>query len=563
MLVVFVVVGVFVARLVDIQIVQAAELNADSLDKRGQTLTTYGVRGPIVDDTGAVLAVSVDRYDITVSPKVALGRPDAATSVPAALASIAKITGQDPAALMAILTADPTSDFAYLDKSVTLDVYQAVSALDIGWVYFELRPSRSYPNGEIAGNLTGFIGTDGPQAGLELTEDSCLASTNGTVSYETAEDGTRLPGSMVTTKQATNGGTLKLTINRDLQWYVQQRMQQTASDLGATWATAVVIRVKDGHLMAVTDWPTVDPNNVDTAPRDALGSRAFSTPYEPGSIMKALTAASLIDAGVATPASQVVAPYSLPQSDGTSIHDAFYHDTENLTLTGALVQSSNTAVSQFSDLLPAQQRHDYMIKFGLNAYTEVGFNGESSGTVYPADEWYGRTNYAVQFGQGMTATSVQMASVYQTLGNGGLREPVTLVEGCEKPDGTMTDLPPTDTRQVVSKSAANQTISMMEMVANASGSASKLQIPGYRTAVKSGTAQVAENGTYGNQVVISYAGVAPADDPQYAVVVTAGIPYSLFSGAIAPTWTDVMSQTLTTFRVPPSTSPAPTLPMTW
>ena len=563
--VVFAIVAVFVVRLVDIQIVQAQEYNAESEDKRARTLITYGTRGDIVDTNGAVLADSVLRYDITASPRVALSREDAAASVLADLTRIAAITAQDPAAMFAELSADPASDFTYIIKSVPLETYEKIVALDIPWIYTARHPARTYPNGQIAGNLVGFIGTDGPQAGLELSEDECLASTNGAATYESAEDGTQLPGSVVTTQETKDGGTLRLTIDRDLEWSVQQRMQQAALDLGATWATAVVIRISDGHLMAVTDWPTIDPNTVHDGPAgSATGSRAFSTPYEPGSTMKALTAASLVDSGAARSDSGVVVPYSLEQPDGSSIHDAFYHDTENLTLAGALVESSNVAVAQFSDLLPAQQRHDYMAGFGLGTKTEARFLGESSGTLPDADQWFGRTNYSVQYGQGMTATSVQMASVFQTIGNGGVRMPVTLVEGCEHPDGTVTEQPTYEGRQVLSEAAANTTVAMMEQVANKSGSAPNLQIPGYRTAVKSGTAEVAEDGGYAsNKVVISYAGVAPADDPQYAVVVTAGIPDSVYSGLIAPVWRDVMAQTLTTFRVPPSTSPAPDLPVYW
>lgn len=563
-LVVFAIVAVFVVRLVDIQVVRADEFNAASLDKRGKEVTTYGVRGNIVDTNGAVLADSVLRYDITASPRVALLQKDAATTVPAALAALAAITKQDAAVLYAAMVADPKSDFMYLTKGVTLDVFEQIDALNISWIYPERKPARTYPNGQIAGNLVGFIGTDGPQAGLELTQDSCLASTDGSVTYEKGEDGTALPGSEVVTKQSKNGGTLRLTIDRDLQFYVQQRMEQTALDLGAAWATAVVIRISDGHLMSVADWPTLDPNNVNNAPRNALGSRAFSTPYEPGSTMKALTAASLVDSGAVTPGDGVVVPYKLPQADGSFIKDAFYHDTENLTLAGALVESSNVAIAQFSDRLPAQKRHDYMTAFGLGQYTEVNFNGESEGQLADADQWFGRTNYAVQYGQGMSATSVQMASIFQTIGNKGVRMPVTLVEGCEQADGTITDVAPTAGRQVLSASAAGQTVAMMEQVANKSGSAPNLQIPGYRTAVKSGTAEVAVDGGYSdNKVVISYAGVAPADNPQYAVVVTAGINDRVFSGLIAPTWRDVMAQTLTTFRVPPSTSPAPDLPVNW
>jgi len=564
-LAIFALVALFVVRLVDIQLVNAAEINADSYNKRAQSLTTYGIRGSIVDSNGAVLAASVERYDITASPQSALARADINGSVADAVGKIAAITKQDPAKLMAALTVDPTSDFAYLTKGVTLDVFQKVRALDIPWVYFELRPARTYPNGATAGNIVGFIGTDGPQAGLELTADRCLASTNGSATYEKGEDGTRLPGSLVTTQLPKDGGALKLTIDRDLQWYVQQRIAQTYQSLGASWATAVVIRVKDGHLMTVADYPSVDPNNVDGVPNTALGSLAFSQPYEPGSTMKALTAASLIDAGAVGPLSQVTAPGRLYLSDGGFIKDSFAHDDTRYTLAGALVDSSNIAVSLFSKPVPADVRRSYMMKFGLNSATEVGFNGESEGNVHPANEWDERTNLAVQFGQGMTATSVQMASIYQTLGNGGVRMPVTLVEGCTHPDGSTTDLPAGEGTRAVSASAASQTLQMLEQVVTEGFARDQLQIPGYRVAAKSGTAQVADGqGGYGDATVISFAGLAPAENPQYAVVVTAGIATNMYSsGAIATTFRDVMAQVLTTYRVTPSTTPAASIPLRW
>ena len=449
-LAVFALVAVFAVRLVDIQIVRAEELNAQSLDKRAQALTLPGVRGNIVDANGEVLAQSVERYDITASPRSALGRADINGSVAGDLADIAAITGQNADELMAALVADPESDFAYLAKGVTLEVFHAVRDLDIPWVYFELRPARIYPNGAIAGNLVGYLGTNGAtgegSGGLEYSENECLASSDGHATFERGEDGVQLPGSVVTVEEPHDGGTLRLTIDRDLQYYVQQRMAQTAQELGALWTIGVVMRVSDGALLAVADYPSLDPNDVDNAPRNAdgelvLGSRAFTLPYEPGSIMKPLTAASLLDSGAATVASQVVAPYRLYLSDGGNIKDAVYHPDLRLTLAGALVESSNTAVSQYSELLPAQQRHDYMVDFGLGDYTEADFLGEAAGTVHPADQWDVRTNYTVQFGQGVTATAIQMASVYQSLGNDGVRVPVKLTDGCEWPDGTVTDTP--------------------------------------------------------------------------------------------------------------------------
>ncbi|MBH0024290.1 penicillin-binding protein 2 [Salinibacterium sp. SWN248] len=556
--------GVFMVRLVDLQIVQAETLNAEADTKRTLTRVTYGTRGDIVDTKGAVLADSVERFDIVISPRVTLLRENASVVVLEDLTKITDIIGGDPDELLAMILDNPESDFEYLAKGITLEQYQTVGELGITWLYYELSPERSYPNGEIAGNLVGFIGTDGPQAGVELTGDECLAGQDVEASYARGEDGVALPGSAVESIEPQDGGTLALSIDRDLQFYVQQRMAQTAESLGATWATGVVMRVSDAHLLAVSDWPTVDPNNVDLAERGALGSRAFSTPYEPGSTVKALTAASLIDAGVANQQTQVVSPYALELTNGGgTISDSFYHEDQQLTLAGALVESSNTAIAQYTDLLDAASRHDYLQKFGLGEATGIGFNGESSGTLYEAKDWDARTNYAVQFGQGLSTTSIQMASAYQALGNDGVRLPPVLVEGCTWPDGTVTDKPSTEGTRVISETAADQTLQMMEMVYSSSGSAPNLQIPGYRVAVKSGTAQVAENGAYGSNVVISYAGLAPADDPEYIVIATAGIPDSIYSGAIASTFRDIMAQTLTTYRVTPSNTSGPDLPLRW
>lgn len=563
-LAVLAVVCVFLVRLVDIQVVQADELNEQSYDKRAVPLTLYGTRGDIVDSNGEVLALSVDRFDITASPRVALGSENLNGPVLEALTKVAALTGGDPNAMLTEFQTNPDSDFAYLAKGVTLDVYRQVMELGIGWVYAEYDPSRSYPNGAVAGNLVGFIGTDGPQAGLELSENECLGSTDGEAVYERGENGVALPGSIVTTDQPKDGGTLHLTIDRDLQWYVQQRMAQTYQALGASWVTAVVIRVSDGHLMAVADYPSVDPNNVEGVGTDALGSRAFSTPYEPGSIMKPVSAAELIDSGLATQTTPVTAPGRLYLTDGSYIKDSFAHDDINYTLTGVLVDSSNTGISLLSQQLPAQTRYDYLTDFGVGSETEVGFNGESPGILNDAASWDERTNLSVQFGQGVSTTAVQMASIYQTLGNGGVRMPVTLVDGCEQSDGTMTDEPSTSGTRVVSETAANQVLEMMEKVATQGGARNDLQIPGYRVAAKSGTAEVAENGGYGDGATISFAGVAPADNPEYAVVVTAVLPTSLYSSAaMASTFTDVMAQTLKTFRVTPSTTTAPDLPLTW
>jgi cell division protein FtsI (penicillin-binding protein 3) len=572
-IVIFAIVAVFVVRLVDIQVVRAADLNSQSMEKRSVEQTTYGSRGNIVDTNGAVLADSVDRFDITASPLLVNpfkrtaedGETRVDVTVADAIAELAEATGVPAADIGTALTADPESNFTYVAKKVTLEVLTKVRALKIPWIYDVLHPARTYPNGAVAGNLVGFIGTDGPQNGLETTENSCVGSTNGTSTYERGADGIRIPGSTVTTEEVQDGGTLHLTIDKDLQWYAQQILAQRSVELGADWGTIVIVRVSDGHLMTVADYPSVDPNNVDGSANTDLGSRAFSSPFEPGSTMKALTVASLLDAGVITPLTEVTAPGRRDLGDGQSIKDAWAHADIPYTAAGVLTNSSNTGTSYLTDLLPDKEtRRDYMLKFGLNQKTAVDFQGESAGDILTTDRWDAVTNYAVQFGQGMSATSAQMASAYQALGNGGVRMPLTLVEGCEQADGTMTDLPSTEGVQVVSESAADQTVAMMENVVTQGGLSAELTIPGYRVAAKTGTAEVADSSGYGSDRIISIAGLVPAEAPEYAIVVTFAKPDTMkTSSAVSSTFKKITTQVIKTFRIEPSDEPSALLPLTW
>jgi cell division protein FtsI (penicillin-binding protein 3) len=451
-----------------------------------------------------------------------------------------------------------------VSKAVTLEKLTAVKALKIPWIYAQLHPSRTYPNGAVAGNIVGFVGTDGPQAGLERAEDECLASTNGQSTYEKGRDGIQLPGSTVTKTEPKNGGTLKLTIDSDLQWSVQQQIASKSIKIGAKWATAVVVRVKDGHIMALADYPSVDPNNVNGVPTTALGSLAFSTPYEPGSTFKPMTVAMLLDQKKITPRTNIVVPGRIYFPNGQYIGDVFSHSDLRLTPTGVLALSSNVGISVLSKRLDKQTRHDYFAKFGIGTKTAVHFPGESNGSLRPAQDWDQITRFAVAFGQGVSATSAQVAGVYQTLGNGGVRVPLSLVAGCEWPDGTITQLPSTEGTRVVSDSAAKQTVAMLENVVTQGPLSGALTIPGYNIAAKSGTAQVASHGNYTNRRVLSVAGLVPAENPEYAVVVTFGMPATMMTSAIvAPTFTKIMTQVIKTFRVEPSTRPAPVIPLTW
>jgi cell division protein FtsI (penicillin-binding protein 3) len=576
-LAVFAIVIVFSIRLIDIQVVRADDLKTVA-GTNYRTDTLWGTRGSIVDEKGAVLATSVDRFNITAAPinvdlegferrvEVDGKKSTVHVSVMDALQEISDITGADVQAMYATLTADRNAQWALLVKSIKLDAFQAVVALRIPWVYSEPQPARSYPNGAIAGNLVGLMGTDGPLSGTELQWNDCLASDNGEVSYAVSEDGVRMPGSEVVEDPAVDGGTVHLTIDSDLQWFAQQALAEQGTAIGAQWATAMVVEIGTGKIRAAADWPSVDPNDLNSVAADDSGARSFTAPFEPGSIIKPATVASLLDAGKLTPSTRFTVPsgYTIP-GVGFTIRDSVGHGELHYTTSGILVNSSNIGIAQMTELMPLTQRIDYLRAFGFGSETSgADFLGEDDGLVRSVGQSDAITSVTQQFGQGMTATSAQLVSMYQTLGNGGVRVPLTLVDGCEKPDGSYTRSSAPEGTRVVSEAAADQTLLMMEGVTTQYHLAHVLAVPGYRIAAKTGTAEVADGNGYGSDRIVSLAGVFPVDDPQFAIVVTFAKPVTMkTSAAAAPTFNAIVKQVIKTYRVTPSTVPAPDNPLAW
>ncbi|NBX22974.1 MAG: penicillin-binding protein 2 [Microbacteriaceae bacterium] len=574
MLIVVAFFAVVVVRLIDIQIVRAAEYDAASAGKMSLPATVFAPRGDITDANGIVLADAILKYDVTMSPRNArefergTGENMHKVSTEEAAMEIASITGQKPedilGAISSSLTANPNADFAYVTRGVGVEQFRALNQLEIPWLYFEQIPSRAYPNGSVAGNLLGYVGSDGTAlAGLELTQDSCLAGENGQETYERGADGVRIPGSTVTSVQAKQGSQLRLTIDSDLQWYAQQVLATQAQAQDARFGIAVVLEVKTGKLRAVADYPSVDPNNVDATPEQYRGSYAFAAPYEPGSTMKSLTAAMVVDTGMADHASRVEAPSLMEFANGARVKDSSDHDP-NLTLQGVLVESSNVGMSLFGEGLSPDQRFSYMTKFGLGQPTAVGFLGESAGILYDPEQWDNQTYYNMFFGQGLAATAVQMAGAYQAIGNNGIRLPVRLVEECTSPDGAVTAPSLPESVRVVSASAAQEVTGMLEGVVTNGWLGPQLTIPGYRVAAKTGTAEMsAGDGTYSTSFIVSIAGLIPAEDPQYVVLVTLANPSSNSTAAVAPVIHDLMEQVVKQYRIQPSTSNSPYWPVTY
>ncbi len=572
---VLVIICAFAVKLLQIQVVSATELNsqAQNVAERTVLTTLHGSRGSIVDSEGGTLAESVTQYDVTLSPKKTVDYVNSdkqPVTVKQAAANIGEILGMSADQIQAIvssaLASDPESDFAYVQRGVSVERFRALDALKIPWLFIRAVEGRTYPNGSVAGNLVGYVGTDNVAlAGLEYAYDNCLVGSDGSARHERGADDVEIPGTSNTLSPSTNGATVVTTIKRDLQWYAQQRLSERVAEVGATNGIVTVVDVKTGKLRAVAETPVVDPNNVGATPAQWRGSTAFSAPFEPGSTFKSITAAALLDSGQANPLSQVVAPYSYIAPNGAAFHDSDPHPPEKLTLTGALVDSSNTGIGQLGAILSEQSRFHYLQNFGIGTPTQVGFPAEAAGTLHHFEDWDPQTNYATMFGQGLSATAIQVAGVYQAIGNAGVRMPVQLVEGCKQADGKMTHVPSREGTRVVSETAAHGTVSMLENVASKGWLKTTLAIPGYRVAAKTGTAQQADgNGGYSTSYLVSLSGFAPADDPQFVVSVNIANPVKMTtSAASAPVFRDVMSQALKTYRVQPSAGSSPDIPTSW
>ncbi|WP_309066349.1 peptidoglycan D,D-transpeptidase FtsI family protein [Microbacterium sp.] len=569
--VILVVLAAFIVRLVDIQVVSAAEHVADSVNtgKLGVTQPIHGARGDIVDATGTVMASTVLVYDAQLDPKLIQDNEDEDDSakkiappwseVSDEIAHIIGKNGDDVRALVAdALAENESSRYAQLARGLSTAQYLELKDLGLPYLAMPSRSVRVYPNGAVAGNTIGFLNGEGAaQYGVERMADECLAPTNGEESYLRGKGGVKIPGSERITP-AVDGGTVQLTINSDLNWYLQQMIAEEARRQGAKAGTVTVVEAKTGKIRAAAEYPAVDPNDINAVDPAYWKSHIFSDEFEPGSTFKAITAATVIDQGAATPTSHVTAPSRERFPNGAVINDPFGHPVYEYTLAGALIDSSNVSLSKFGTMVDPQTRVEYLKRFGVGEKTAVHFPGEADGGVRDAKTWDNQTLYTTTFGQAFTVTTAQLAGAYQALANDGTKIDLSLIESCTDVDGTVKKAPEPDSHQVIKPDTAAQVQRMLENVAVQGGLSKTIDVPGYRIGSKTGSAQKSNgHGGYKQGVYFtSIVGMAPIEDPQYVVVVTMDEPTKIrSSAATAVAFQKAMTQVLKTYRVAPSSQP--------
>ncbi len=536
-------------RLVVLQVVEGDSYDRLALNQRERAVPFPARRGAIFDRSGNPLAISVDLQTIYADP--ALVEDPASEAV-----ALAEILGRSPVALEALLRGDPSwSRFEYLARRVSPRVARAVEGLDLAGVYMKPEPKRFYPNGALGAQVLGFVGSEGDGLeGVEAQYEEILRGRAGRMTLEQDPSGRPLPQADLAWRRPDPGRSLYLTIDKDIQFQTELFLKAAAGRYHAESGSAVVMDPHTGDILAMAGFPSFDPNRFERYSGNTYRNRATTDVFEPGSSYKIVTAAAALEERLVTPWTRLSVPDELPYQDRV-FHDSHYHETEQMSVSEIIEQSSNVGTIKIGLELGSRRLDHYVRKFGFGSASGLGFPGESEGLVLDLDEWSGTTGATVPIGQGVAVTTVQMAAAYSALANGGVWLEPRLVSGAAGQDGSVERMPAGSKRRIVSDKTARQMTGMLTRVVK-QGTGLEAQVPGYTVAGKTGTAQKAlPEGGYGNSYVASFAGYAPVEDPAVAVVVMLDDPRPIWGGATAaPTFSDIADFTLRKLGVPPSTN---------
>jgi len=550
---------VFGLRLVQVQAVQAGDYRMRAVNEMENTKSLPAPRGEITDINGIAFARSVAATSIVVD--------QTQITNPARVANfIAPILDLPVAQVQASITGKRKWNMVYQNAKPALwqkltqsisqfnSQYPAMSPDRIIGFFPERGYIREYPSGSLIASLVGFVNRDGKGAtGLESSMNSMISGIDGKYSFANGY-GAEIPGSQSEIIPAQTGTTVRLTVDRDIQWVASQAISDAVKASNALSGTVIVMDPKTGEILAHATAPTFNPNNTSKVALVAMRNPSVQDVYEPGSTGKVMTLAAALEEKKITPETVITVPYALKRSTKV-FHDHDKHPTQYLTTAGVLAVSSNTGSIQIGELLSNDKFYDYLSKFGVGSKTGSGLPGESRGILPKVADWSGTSAPTMAFGQGYSLTAMQATSIFATIANDGVRVSPTVIAGTRDSSGNFTPAPGRTSERVVSKETAQAMRLMMESVVSGNGTAPSAAIPGYRVAGKTGTAQRIDDtcGCYRGYTA-SFIGFAPADKPAYVISVTIQDPKGMHWGGVlgGPVFKKVMSFVLQSRHIAPT-----------
>jgi cell division protein FtsI (penicillin-binding protein 3) len=510
---------VIAARAFWLQGVRGAQLASEAAYQQTDVVTVPGLRGSLLDRFGNPLAISEDAKTIYATPyQVKKPRQTAE--------KLASILDMDEGEVLKSLTED--SGFAYVARKVDLPRAARVARLELPGIGELPDSRRTYPQGDLAAQTLGVVGEENQGlTGLEAGEESVLGGSDG--ERRIVNDALGEPIRLETVKEASDGEDLKLTLDPAIQQETEAALGEVGEAYAPKGATAIVMNPRNSQLLAIANWPPVDPSDLeDTDPEDLI-NRAAGFTYEPGSTFKAFTVAAALEEGLVSPETTFTLAPQLHVADRV-IEDAEARPTVTLSVAEILSHSSNVGAATIGLMVGAEKFSRWINRFGFGRPTGVQLPAEEQGLVIPLDEYSGSTMGNLPIGQGLGVTPMQMIAGYAAIADGGMLRPPQLIERVgeeevHEPRG----------RRVISPVVAEEVRTMLEGVLAPGGTASEVSVPGYTLAGKTGTAQVAENGTYSDtKYIASFIGFAPAQDPRLLVAVVVDEPQGeIYGGSVA------------------------------
>ena len=558
-LILAVVMFMFGLRLVQVQALQAGDYRERAVNEMEKVRTLKAPRGDITDINGvpfarsvAATSIVVDQTQITDPAKVA-----------AFVAPILNMKAQDVQTALTgtrkwNMVARNAKPATWLKLSGAIDQYnsqfKAMSPERIIGFFPERSYVREYPSGNLIASLIGFVNHDGVGAtGLESSMNSKITGIDGKYSYANGYKA-EIPGSQSEIIPAQTGTSIRLTVDRDIQWVASKAIAEAVKSSRALSGTVIVMDPKTGHILAHATAPTFDPNDTTKVSLVAMRNPSVLDVYEPGSTGKVMTVAAAIEEKKITPETVLSVPDKLKRSVKV-FRDHEPHPTQRLTTAGILAVSSNTGSIKIGEMISNDKLYEYLTKFGIGSKTGSGLPGESRGILPKVADWSGTTAPTVAFGQGYSVTAMQATSVFATIANNGVRVSPTVIAGTSDSSGNYTPSATRESVRVISPETAAQMRLMMESVVSVNGTAPSAAIPGYRVAGKTGTAQRIDDtcGCYRGYTA-SFIGFAPADKPAYVISVTIQDPKGMHWGGYlgGPVFKKVMSFVLQSKGIAPT-----------
>ena len=513
--------------------VRSGALSDRAVSQQIEDIDDLAPRGTIVDRNGVELAVSEDSVTVFAHPFL--------IKDPAKIAArLAPLVGRREDELLRKLS-DRTSTFTYLRRKMDASLGEQIKELGIEGIGTVTEPKRVYPQGYLASQLLGFVGTDNVGlSGLEYSQDERLRGEDG--ARRLVKDALGEPVSLIETKRSEPGENLQLTLDAR----IQERTEAVLGELGETYtpqgATALVMDPRTGEILALANWPRVDANNPGGAPAYARRNRAIESSYEPGSTFKAFTVSGAISERLVEPGTTLSVPPQIQVADRT-VGEAHDGGGGTKSVAQILKESSNVGSVMIGLKLGAKRFDKWVRRFGFGRPTGVDLPGEAGGIVLRPKNYSGSSMGNMPIGQGIAVTPMQVATAYTAIANDGVLRQPYIVKGDEKPP-----------RRVLKRETANQVSQMLEGVLAAGGTAEEAQVEGYTLAGKTGTAEKAIKGGYSKtDFVASFIGYAPAKNPRLLVAVMVDTPRGdIYGGTVAaPAFERIVEFALPYLKIPP------------